>query len=154
MLNAKTARSQLIGGITYGIGMALLEETLVDGETGRIVNTNVAEYLMPVNADVPEIQTIVVPNDDTELQSAWGEGDRGIADGGRRGGDRERGVSRDRGAGAEGADPDRGRSGVELEVQLLLLCSTGVVRNTSQQPERCAVVPLMGSRAVGSTVRL
>jgi xanthine dehydrogenase YagR molybdenum-binding subunit len=64
LLNAKTARSQLIGGITYGIGMALLEETLVDGETGRIVNSNVAEYLMPVNADVPEIETIVVPNDD------------------------------------------------------------------------------------------
>jgi xanthine dehydrogenase YagR molybdenum-binding subunit len=64
VLNAKTARSQLIGGITYGIGMALLEETLVDGETGRIVNTNVADYLMPVNADVPDIQTIVVENDD------------------------------------------------------------------------------------------
>ncbi len=60
ILNAKTARSQLIGGITYGIGMALLEETLVDGETGRIVNSNVAEYLMPVNADVPDIQTIIV----------------------------------------------------------------------------------------------
>ena len=44
--------------------MALLEETLVDGETGRIVNSNVAEYLMPVNADVPEIETIVVQNDD------------------------------------------------------------------------------------------
>ena len=62
ILNAKTARSQLIGGITYGIGMALLEETLVDGETGRIVNSNVAEYLMPVNADVPDIQTIIVEN--------------------------------------------------------------------------------------------
>jgi len=65
ILNAKTARSQLIGGITYGIGMALLEETLVDAETGRIVNTNVADYLMPVNADIPDIQTIVVQNDDT-----------------------------------------------------------------------------------------
>ena len=64
LLNAKTARSQLIGGVTYGIGMALLEETLVDGESGRIVNSNVAEYLMPVNADVPEIETIVVQNDD------------------------------------------------------------------------------------------
>lgn len=64
ILNAKTARSQLIGGITYGIGMALLEETLVDGETGRIVNMNVSEYLMPVNADVPDIQTIIVPNDE------------------------------------------------------------------------------------------
>jgi xanthine dehydrogenase YagR molybdenum-binding subunit len=65
ILNVKTARSQLIGGIIYGIGMALLEETLVDGETGRVVNSNVAEYVMPVNADIPDIQTIVVKNDET-----------------------------------------------------------------------------------------
>ena len=64
VLNAKTARSQFIGGIIYGIGMALLEETHVDAETGRIVNANIAEYLVPVNADVPEIQTIIVPNDE------------------------------------------------------------------------------------------
>jgi xanthine dehydrogenase YagR molybdenum-binding subunit len=74
VLNAKTARSQLIGGITYGIGMALLEETLVDGETGRIVNTNVADYLMPVNADVPDIQTIVVANDDTNSNPLGAKG--------------------------------------------------------------------------------
>jgi xanthine dehydrogenase YagR molybdenum-binding subunit len=74
ILNAKTARSQLIGGITYGIGMALLEETLTDGETGRIVNTNVAEYLMPVNADVPDIQTIVVQNDDTHSNPLGAKG--------------------------------------------------------------------------------
>ena len=64
VMNAKTARSQLIGGIVYGLGMALLEETRVDGETGRIVNANIAEYLVPVNADVPDIQTIIVPNDE------------------------------------------------------------------------------------------
>lgn len=64
VLNAKTGRSQLIGGITYGIGMALLEETMIDPDTGRIVNANVAEYLMPVNADVPDIQTIFVANDE------------------------------------------------------------------------------------------
>jgi xanthine dehydrogenase YagR molybdenum-binding subunit len=64
ILNAKTARSQLIGGITYGVGMALLEETLTDPETGRIVNANIAEYLVPVNADIPAIEAIVVPNDD------------------------------------------------------------------------------------------
>ena len=64
VMNAKTARSQLIGGIVYGLGMALLEETHVDGETGRIVNANIAEYFVPVNADVPEIQTIIVPNDE------------------------------------------------------------------------------------------
>jgi xanthine dehydrogenase YagR molybdenum-binding subunit len=74
ILNAKTARSQLIGGITYGIGMALLEETLVDSETGRIVNTNVAEYVMPVNADIPDIQTILVPNDDHNSNALGAKG--------------------------------------------------------------------------------
>jgi xanthine dehydrogenase YagR molybdenum-binding subunit len=64
VMNAKTARSQLIGGIVYGLGMALLEETHVDAETGRIVNANIAEYLVPVNADVPEIETILVANDE------------------------------------------------------------------------------------------
>ncbi len=64
ILNAKTAHSQLIGGITYGIGMALLEETHVDGETGRIVNANIAEYLVPVNADIPEIEAFFVRNDE------------------------------------------------------------------------------------------
>jgi xanthine dehydrogenase YagR molybdenum-binding subunit len=74
VLNAKTARSQLVGGIIYGIGMALFEETQVDGETGRVVNANVAEYVMPVNADVPDIQTIVVPNDDTNSNPLGAKG--------------------------------------------------------------------------------
>jgi len=74
VLNTKTARSQLIGGIIYGIGMALFEETQVDGETGRVVNANVAEYVMPVNADIPDIQTIVVPNDDTNSNPLGAKG--------------------------------------------------------------------------------
>jgi xanthine dehydrogenase YagR molybdenum-binding subunit len=60
VISPKTARSQLIGGIIFGIGMALLEETCVDGETGRIVNANIAEYMVPVNADIPAIETIFV----------------------------------------------------------------------------------------------
>lgn len=64
VMNAKTAHSQLIGGIVFGLGMALFEETHVDGETGRIVNANVADYLLPVNADVPDITAIVVENDE------------------------------------------------------------------------------------------
>jgi xanthine dehydrogenase YagR molybdenum-binding subunit len=60
VINAKTARSQLIGGIVFGIGMALLEETRVDPRFGRTVNSNIADYLVPVNADVPDIQTITV----------------------------------------------------------------------------------------------
>jgi len=64
ILNAKTARSQLVGGITFGIGMALLEETLVDQASGRIANSNISEYILPVNADIPDITTILVANDD------------------------------------------------------------------------------------------
>ncbi len=64
VMNGKTAHSQLIGGIVFGLGMALFEETHVDGETGRVVNANVAEYLLPVNADVPDITAILVKNDE------------------------------------------------------------------------------------------
>ncbi len=60
LLNARTGRSQLLGGIVFGIGMALQEETLVDRATGRIVNSNIADYHMPVNADVPEIDVMTV----------------------------------------------------------------------------------------------
>jgi xanthine dehydrogenase YagR molybdenum-binding subunit len=58
-LDAKTTRSQLLGRIIDGIGLALFEETLVDGETGRIVDSNVAGYAMPVNADIPDIKRLV-----------------------------------------------------------------------------------------------
>jgi xanthine dehydrogenase YagR molybdenum-binding subunit len=64
ILNAKTARSQAIGAITYGIGMALLEETRIDPHSGRIMNANLAEYLVPVNADIPEIATIFIDEQD------------------------------------------------------------------------------------------
>ena len=64
VMNARTGRSQLIGGITYGIGQALLEETRLDAATGRYTNANLSEYLVPVNADVPDIQTIIVESDD------------------------------------------------------------------------------------------
>ncbi|MCL2429240.1 MAG: molybdopterin-dependent oxidoreductase, partial [Alphaproteobacteria bacterium] len=64
VLNAKTASSQRIGGITFGVGMALFEKTGVDSETGRIVNANLGEYLLAVNADIPPIQAILIPNDD------------------------------------------------------------------------------------------
>jgi xanthine dehydrogenase YagR molybdenum-binding subunit len=52
VLNAKTARSQILGGAIMGIGMALLEETSFD-RTGRIANATLADYLIPANADVP-----------------------------------------------------------------------------------------------------
>ncbi|MEQ4304889.1 xanthine dehydrogenase family protein molybdopterin-binding subunit [Plantactinospora sp. B6F1] len=55
IINAKTARSQIIGGVIFGIGHALLEGAVVEPETGRIANANFADYLLPVNADIPPI---------------------------------------------------------------------------------------------------
>jgi xanthine dehydrogenase YagR molybdenum-binding subunit len=65
VINAKTARSQLMGGIVFGIGMALLEETRIDERTGRTLNANIADYMMPVCADVPDIETIMIEAPDT-----------------------------------------------------------------------------------------
>jgi xanthine dehydrogenase YagR molybdenum-binding subunit len=55
VINLKTATSQLRGGIIMGIGMAMGEETLVDPRTGRIMNPSLAEYHLPVQADIPHI---------------------------------------------------------------------------------------------------
>ena len=79
-MNAKTAHSQLIGGIVFGLGMALLEETHVDGETGRIVNANVADSQLPVNADVPSLEAILVEEADPYVNALGikGVGEIGI----------------------------------------------------------------------------
>jgi xanthine dehydrogenase YagR molybdenum-binding subunit len=67
VLNAKTAASQIMGGVVWGIGMALHEETLIDHRFGRIMNANVAEYHMPTNADVHDIEVIFVDEPDTSI---------------------------------------------------------------------------------------
>ncbi len=64
ILNAKTTRSQMLGGIVWGVGMALLEESVRDGRDGRIVNANLAEYHVPVNADIGAIDIAFVPERD------------------------------------------------------------------------------------------
>nr|WP_209020470.1 xanthine dehydrogenase family protein molybdopterin-binding subunit [Nocardioides sp. 1609] len=56
VLNHMTARSQAIGGIIFAIGYALMEHTVVDRNLGQMMNTNLSDYLMPVNADVPNMQ--------------------------------------------------------------------------------------------------
>ena len=80
LLNAKTGRSQLLGGIVWGIGMALHEEALVDRESGRVLNNNLAQYHVPVNADVPQIDVSVVDEDDQNFNplGARGIGEIGI----------------------------------------------------------------------------
>jgi len=65
IINPLTARSQLIGGIVGGIGMALLEESVVDQSAGTFVTCNLADYRVPVHADVPPIEVILIPEQDT-----------------------------------------------------------------------------------------
>jgi xanthine dehydrogenase YagR molybdenum-binding subunit len=64
ILNTKTAHNQIMGGMIWGIGMALHEETLLDHHFGRIMNANYGEYHVPVNADVHEIKVIFVDEPD------------------------------------------------------------------------------------------
>ena len=80
ILNTKTASSQIIGGVVWGIGMALHEETLVDHKVGRIMNANLAEYHVPVNADVPDIKVLFVdePDDRINPLGIKGVGEIGI----------------------------------------------------------------------------
>ena len=80
ILNARTARSQLLGGMIWGVGHALMEESLRDPHIGAWVNANLAEAHVPVHADAPEIDIITVPEDDrlgSEL-GAKGLGEIGI----------------------------------------------------------------------------
>ncbi|MBZ6378056.1 MULTISPECIES: xanthine dehydrogenase family protein molybdopterin-binding subunit [Pacificimonas] len=58
ILNEKTARSQCLGGMTWGIGTALTEELVHDERNGKIVNRDLAEYHVPVNLDVPQLNVV------------------------------------------------------------------------------------------------
>ena len=65
VLNPKTARSQIMGAIVWGIGMALHEESVIDQNFGRFMNHNLAEYHVPVNADIHDIDVIFVEENDS-----------------------------------------------------------------------------------------
>ncbi|TNC66630.1 xanthine dehydrogenase family protein molybdopterin-binding subunit [Rubellimicrobium roseum] len=67
IINPKTARSQILGGVVMGIGMALHEETLADLRLGRWMNHNYAEYHIPAHADVQDIEVIFVDEPDPEV---------------------------------------------------------------------------------------
>ena len=80
ILNPKTARSQVLGGVVWGIGMALEEESVLDHAFGRFVNHNLAEYHVPVNADVQDIEVIFVEEQDEVVNplGAKGLGEPGV----------------------------------------------------------------------------
>jgi xanthine dehydrogenase YagR molybdenum-binding subunit len=80
ILNPKTARSQVLGGVVWGVSMALHEETMADHNLGRFMNHNLAEYHIPVNADIHDIDVIFVEehDDKTSPIGVKGLGEIGI----------------------------------------------------------------------------
>jgi CO/xanthine dehydrogenase Mo-binding subunit len=64
IVNEKLARSQLIGGTVGGMGMAMFEETVTDPGSGRVANATLSDYLVAVNADVPDIDVVFVGEPD------------------------------------------------------------------------------------------
>lgn len=69
IVNAMAAHSQFMGGTIWGLSSALHEETELDVKAARYVNNNLAEYLVPVNADVPDIEIIMVPETDDRVNA-------------------------------------------------------------------------------------
>lgn len=67
VVNPRTARSQLMGGLIWGIGSALHEATEIDHRTARYVNDNIAEYLVAVNADAPRVEVLLLEEEDREV---------------------------------------------------------------------------------------
>ncbi len=67
ILNPKTARSQILGGVVMGIGMALHEEAMTDHRLGKIMNHNFAEYHVPAHADIADIEVIFVDEQDDKV---------------------------------------------------------------------------------------
>ena len=99
ILNEKTARSQFLGGIVWGISMALFEDTRYDVRTGRIMNATLSDYLVATNADIPDPDIIIVEEDDPHVNPAHV---KGIGEFGRR--RRQRNLSRDRDSRARASD--------------------------------------------------
>ncbi|QJE00250.1 xanthine dehydrogenase family protein molybdopterin-binding subunit [Massilia forsythiae] len=74
VLNSKTTHSQLMGGIVWGLGMGLMEKTEMDWRFGRAVNANLADYHVPVNADIGDIDITVVDEHDPHINELGTKG--------------------------------------------------------------------------------
>jgi xanthine dehydrogenase YagR molybdenum-binding subunit len=72
VLNHRTAHGQVIGGVTWGIGFALMEHTVVDPNTARVVNPTLSTYLVPVCADTPAVESYFVDRPDPASEPALG----------------------------------------------------------------------------------
>jgi xanthine dehydrogenase YagR molybdenum-binding subunit len=79
ILNPKTARSQILGGVVWGIGMALHEDSMLDHRLGRFMTHNIADYHIPVNADIHEIDVLFIEeHDNGNPLGAKGVGEIGV----------------------------------------------------------------------------
>jgi xanthine dehydrogenase YagR molybdenum-binding subunit len=74
IINPKTARSQAIGGIIWGVGQALLEQSETDPASGQFTNRNYSGYLVPTNADIPELDVLFVGGFDEEASPLGAKG--------------------------------------------------------------------------------
>jgi xanthine dehydrogenase YagR molybdenum-binding subunit len=74
IVNPRTARSQLMGGLIWGMSAALHEATEIDQRTARYVNDNLADYLIPVNADAPSVEVILLAEQDDRINPAGVKG--------------------------------------------------------------------------------
>jgi xanthine dehydrogenase YagR molybdenum-binding subunit len=74
IMNPRTARSQLMGGLIWGMSSALHEATEIDERYARYVNDNLADYLVPVNADAPSVEVILIPEEDDQINPAGVKG--------------------------------------------------------------------------------
>lgn len=74
VVNPKMARSQILGGVVWGLGMALQEETQSDHKLGRFMNHSLAEYHIPVNADINDIDVIFVEENDDIVNALGSKG--------------------------------------------------------------------------------
>ena len=74
LMNTRTARSQYMGAMIWGISSALHEATEIDQRTARYVNDNLADYLVPVNADIQQLKVILVPEEDSFVNPAGVKG--------------------------------------------------------------------------------
>ncbi|MCP5045888.1 MAG: xanthine dehydrogenase family protein molybdopterin-binding subunit [bacterium] len=74
VLNPKLLENQIYGGVTQGLGFALVEERIIDRNTGRMVNPNFHEYKIPTIRDIPDIEMIIVSEADTKISAVGAKG--------------------------------------------------------------------------------
>src|ERR1700732_5441005 len=88
IINPRLVRSQIFGGMIWGMSFALHEHAVIDGRSGRTMNANLAEYHIPANADVPDLEALMIDEHDPHVNALGIKGggeigvtgsDRGVA---------------------------------------------------------------------------